>query len=253
MKPLRRVALIACLSGAALALDGCGGAALTGGPPAKADILLFAGQGASPNDVVALQQVLYNNGFSFSTADTSQLNAMGEDQLRDFRLLILPGGNFEVMGKTLSPAATSKIRRAVRGGMNYLGICAGAFLAGNSPYNGLNLTGGIRFNFYALEASGVRKSAVPISVAGGAASEYYWEDGPELSGWGDVVARYPDGAPAIVEGRVESGWVILTGVHPEAPESWRRGMNFSTPAREDNAYAATLIRAALDARALPHF
>jgi glutamine amidotransferase-like uncharacterized protein len=253
MKPSPQIALITCLWAAALVAGGCGGSAQVGAPPAKADILLFAGQGTSPSDVDAVQRVLRDNHFSFSTADTPQLNIIGEDRLATFRLLIVPGGDFEVIGKNLSPAATSKIRRAIRGGMNYLGICAGAFFAGNSPYNGLDLTGGTRFNFYALEARGGRKSAVLISLASGATSEQYWEDGPELSGWGDVVARYPDGAPAIVEGRVERGWVILTGVHPEATQSWRRGMNFSTPAKDDNAYAATLIRAALGATELAHF
>ncbi|MFI5076014.1 MAG: hypothetical protein ACHQRO_01665, partial [Vicinamibacteria bacterium] len=76
--------------------------------------------------------------------------------------------------------------------------------------------------------------------------EHYWEDGPQLAGWGAPIATYPDGTPAIVEGAVGRGWVVLSGVHPEAPESWRDGMTFRTPAAADNAFAATLIRAALD-------
>lgn len=51
-----------------------------------------------------------------------------------------------------------------------------------------------------------------------------------------------------VEGPSGNGWVILTGVHPEAPENWRRGMTFSTPASVANAYAGTLIEAALHRR-----
>jgi hypothetical protein len=42
-------------------------------------------------------------------------------------------------------------------------------------------------------------------------------------------------------------------VHPEAPESWRRGLTFSTPATTDNAFAATLIHAALNRTSLSHF
>jgi glutamine amidotransferase-like uncharacterized protein len=137
--------------------------------------------------------------------------------------------------------------------LNYLGVCAGAFFAGNSPYNGLNLTGGVRFNFYALEGRNTRKAAVAVAVAGSSTFDHYWEDGPQLTGWGDVVARYPDGTPAIVEGTAGDGWVILSGIHPEAPESWRRGMTFATPARVDNAYAATLIGAALNRTPLAHY
>ena len=40
---------------------------------------------------------------------------------------------------------------------------------------------------------------------------------------------------------------------PEAPESWRHGMIFATPARETNAYAASLIDAALNGASLEHY
>jgi hypothetical protein len=56
-----------------------------------------------------------------------------------------------------------------------------------------------------------------------------------------------------VEGPFGKGWAILTGVHPEAPANWRRGMEFRTPADLDNAYAARLIRAALNRELLPHY
>lgn len=182
-----------------------------------------------------------------------QLDGMSESQLREYRLLIVPGGNFESIGKNLTTSATTNVRSAIGGGLNYLGICAGAFFAGNSPYNGLNLTSGARFGFYAAEAQGIRKTAVAITAAGGETLDQYWEDGPQLAGWGAVVAKYPDGSPAIVEGTFGSGWVILTGVHPEAPADWRRGMEFRTPANIDQAYAARLIRAALKRETLAHY
>jgi hypothetical protein len=40
--------------------------------------------------------------------------------------------------------------------------------------------------------------------------------------------------------------VVLSGVHAEAPENWRRGMVFNTPASVDHAYSAKLILAALN-------
>ena len=76
---------------------------------------------------------------------------------------------------------------------------------------------------------------------------------PLTPAWGAVVGKYPDGTPAIVEGTSGSGWVILSGVHPEAPATWRRGMSFSTPAEIDNAYAGTLIQAALNRTSLAHY
>jgi glutamine amidotransferase-like uncharacterized protein len=223
------------------------------GSPANAAILLFDGTGTSPGDVAALEKLLAAERLDYATANSRQLNRMSESQIRAYRLLILPGGNFIQLGNNLTAGATANIRSAIQNGVNYLGICAGAFFAGNSPYNGLNLTSGSQFGFYAAEARGIRKAPVAITDAGGQMLDHYWEDGPQLTGWGAVVGKYPDGTPATVEGTFGSGWVILTGVHPEAPESWRRGMDFRTPANIDNAYAATLIRAALNRESLPHY
>jgi glutamine amidotransferase-like uncharacterized protein len=83
--------------------------------------------------------------------------------------------------------------------------------------------------------------------------DIYWQNGPALSGWGKVVGKYPNGQPAITEGYWGKGFVILSGVHPEAPASWRTGMQFDTPVDVDLAYARTLVRAAMNRTMLPHF
>lgn len=178
---------------------------------------------------------------------------MSESQLMAYRLMIVPGGNFIAIGDSLTPATIANIHNAVQRGLNYLGICAGGFLAGHGSYNSLNLTAGVRFRFYAAENRGIHKAAVAISGVGTPALEHYWEDGPQFTGWGAVVSKYPDGTPAVVEGTSGKGWIILSGVHPEAPENWRRGMTFATPASVDNAYARTLIEAALHRTRLPHY
>ena len=133
-------------------------------------------------------------------------------------------------------------------------ICAGGFLAGSfpAPYNSFNLSSGVKFGFYSAEEKGTRKAAVRITTADGPALDQYWEDGPQFTGWGEIIVKYPDGSPAIVEGSVGQGRVILSGVHPEAPESWRRGMTFATPASMSTAYAMTLIDAALNGKDLAH-
>jgi glutamine amidotransferase-like uncharacterized protein len=222
-------------------------------PANIAPILLFNGTGTSPGDVAALGKILSGEHLNYSTVNSPQLNGMSDSQIRAYRLLVVPGGNFEHIGNSLTSSTTANIRNAIQNGLNYLGICAGAFFAGNSPYNGLNLTSGWRFGFYAAEVRSIRKAAVAITAAGGQTLDQYWEDGPQLTGWGAVVGKYPDGTPAIVEGTFGNGWVILTGVHPEAPASWRRGMTFNTPVSVDNAYAAALIRSALSRRSLPHY
>jgi glutamine amidotransferase-like uncharacterized protein len=217
-----------------------------------APILLFSGTGTSPNDVTAVESILSRNHLAYSAADSAQLNEMSASWLEQYRLLIVPGGNFIDMGESLGPRTAAKIREAVQDGVSYLGICAGGFLAANPAGKGFNLTSGVQFKFYSAEEQGIRKTAVAITGVGTPTLEQYWEDGPQFTGWGSVVGRYPDGTPAIVEGTSGKGWVILSGVHPEAPQSWRRGMTFTTPVSDDHRYAATLIAAALNRTSLPH-
>lgn len=220
------------------------------GTRAPAQILLFSGTGTSANDVQAIGSLLAERGLEYHTIDSAHLKALSLDELHAYRLLIVPGGNFEDMGKALDRATSVRVREAVQGGLNYLGVCAGAFLAGDSPYNGLDLTDGVRFSFYSAETRGIRKAAVRITSPGFAPIDHYWEDGPELSGWGHPVARYPDGKPAVVEGHSGRGWVVLVGTHPEAPVSWRGDLEFSTPASDSLAYAIRLIEAALAGRSI---
>ena len=231
-------------------------AAMACAPPAShavPPILLFGGAGTSVNDVAAVETILKDKHLEYSTVNSRQLNHMSESQLVAYRLMIVPGGNFIDMGNSLERSTTANIHNAVQGGLNYLGICAGGFLAGHASYNSLNLTSGVRFNFYSDENRGIRKAVVAIIAVDTPTLEHYWEDGPQFTGWGTVVAKYPDGTAAIVEGTSGKGWVILTGVHPEAPEHWRRGLTFTTPASIDNAYAGKLIDAALHGTVLPHY
>src|SRR5882724_3370185 len=241
---------------AATAFIACGDIGEKTNKPAKGGnppILLFNGIGTSSSDVLAIETILNSNHLNYSTVNSSQINEMSESQIRGHRLLIIPGGNFIDIGNSLTSGTTANIRKAVQNGLNYFGICAGGFFAGNPGYNGLNLTSGVKFSFYAAESQGIRKAAVPIAGVGVPTLDHYWEDGPQFSGWGEVVGKYPDGTPAIVQGTSGKGWVILCGVHPEAPENWRRGMTFTTPASVANAYAGTLIDAALHGTCLPHY
>ena len=222
--------------------------------PAAVPVLLFNGTGTSPTDVTAVETVLTTLKIAYTTADSSQLNAMSEPQLAGYKLIIIPGGNSITIGKNLTAQTTSFIQGAVESyGVHYLGICAGAFFGGYSIYNGVDLTAGVSFDFYADEFKGIHLEPVEISFPSNTTLDVYWQDGPQLSSWGAVVAKFPDGTPAIVEGQSGAGFVILTGVHLEAPESWRESLVFTTPLETDLAYAGTVFQAALNGTSLPHF
>ncbi len=132
-------------------------------------ILLFSGDGTSPNDVAALETILDDNHFGYTRVNSRQLNAMSKAQLRAYRLLIVPGGNFEQIGSGLTPSTTATIRDSVQGGLNYLVICAGAFFAGNSPYNGSISPAAF---FYVPQGREVRKATVAVAVVGSSTFDY---------------------------------------------------------------------------------
>ena len=243
----RKGSLLLCLL--LLALIGCAKTATTSPSP----ILLFNGTGTSPNDVAAIEKVLRDRGLAYETANSEQLNELSEPALMRYRLIVFPGGNYLTMGDHLHVETTERIRSAVHLGVNYLGICAGGLLAGKAECHCLNLTSGVQFGFYGVVDQNIHKAIVPIDCADKPIIEHYWEDGPQFTNWGQVVGKYPDGTPAIVQDAVGKGWVVLCGVHPEAPTSWRRGLASTTPIRASQDYAATLIEAALNGRPLPHF
>lgn len=226
----------------------CRPTATTAVPP----ILLFNGTGTSPNDVAAIEAILNGRKLAYATANSAQLDQMSEGQLRAYQLLVVPGGNYLQIGDGLTAVTLSRVRSAVQGGVNYLGICAGGLLAGDVP-KGFNLTSGVRFEFYSIVNQNIHKAPVMVSIVGGPALEHYWEDGPRFTGWGDIVGKYPDGTPAVVQGSSGKGCVILCGVHPEAPESWRSEFTFSTPTSASHEFAAKLIEAALGGKELPKF
>lgn len=217
------------------------------------DILLYDGAGTSRNDVAAIEAILKTNKLSYSKINSRELSSLAESQLLRSKLLIVPGGNYIDMAEGLSAESVAKVRNAVDRGLNYLGICAGAILAGHTTGKCFDLTAGVTFDFYADVNRNVHKNVVTITTAEGESCEQYWEDGPQLNGWGSVVSKYPDDSAATVQGDFGMGRVILCGFHPEAPESWRRGMSFHASAAASNAYALMLIEAALDRRELPHY
>lgn len=231
------------------AVTGCDGESR----PPHPTILLFNGTGTSPNSVKAVEEILIRLRLPYITLNSHDLNQLKSSEFDSFRLIIVPGGNYIEMGNSLNPNTTAAIQKSVHGGLNYLGICAGGLLAGDADCNSMNLTSGVKFGFYAEVNRGIHKSVVPISFVDEPTQQFYWEDGPHFEGWGDVVGKYDDGTPAVVQGRSMQGKVILVGVHPEAPDNWRHGMQFETPTQVNNEFAARLIRFALAGSELPHY
>jgi hypothetical protein len=263
---LRCIILIAVAIVVPITFTGCGSSTFSGPAPSKAPtasmlaqttsvppILLFNGTGTLAADVSAWETILNSHKLTYATANSSEMNSMTQTKLKTYKLLLVPGGNSATIGKYLTKTATANIHNAVQAGLRYFGGCAGGFFAGDSIYNGVYLTPGVWFNVYHNGGKGTGITAVQISYPNNTKLDQLWQDGPQFTGWGSIVAKYPDGTPAVVEGKSGLGWVILCGFHPEAPASWRNGLTFTTSAAVDNAYAGTLVTAALNGTSLPHF
>lgn len=216
-------------------------------------VLIYNGTGTSSTDVAAVESIVSSLHLGYHTVNSSALDKMSVSQLLGYRLFLMPGGNAITISGNLTKTATANVRSAVSSGLNYLGICAGGFFSGSSAYhNFTNLTSGVWFNVYNT-GKGTGKEAISISFPGGVKRAIYWQDGPNLNGWGKVVAKYPNGVTAMSEGFYGKGFVLLSAVHPEAPASWRYGMNFYTSLDNDLALARTLVTSALNRTMLAHF
>ena len=219
---------------------------------AVATALLFNGTGSSPGDVAALAKILTSMGISYETASSAKINSMSRTTLAKYKMIVWPGGNSIDMGNSLTYTATANIKSAVsRYGVSYIGFCAGAFMAESSNlYNVFNLAP-TWFDFYQPNLIDMVVTHFPD---GSQRHLVYWQ-GPHVQGFGSVIAKYPNGQAAIAEGKVGNGFVILSGVHPEAPADWRTG--FATQdfdgVTADINFTKTLMNAALYRMPLPSY
>lgn len=125
-----------------LAFAGIVGAA----PPATADVgvaakpirvALYADGGASKTGSPKVKESLPNEqGFELRLVTSEQIR---DGVLKDFDVLIQPGGSGSRQASTLAENGRERVRQFVADGGGYIGICAGAYLASaNYPWS-LNL------------------------------------------------------------------------------------------------------------------
>jgi hypothetical protein len=222
--------------------------------PAPAEVFFYTGTGTTSGDVAAVKDLLNLMKLTYSEVSASQMNCIQESNIAGrFKLILFPGGNSIDISAALNASALAAVHNAVTNdGVPYLGICAGDFMAGawgSSSHKAFNLTNGVSFNVYDHGAI----TGVPISFPKQATLDITLWDGPADKGWGSVVGKFSDGTPAIVEGKSGKGFVLLSGVHPEASlTGWCKG-SACADNKLDVAYAETLVNAALHSTPLPSF
>lgn len=160
---------------------------------------------------------------------------------------IQPGGKSTAVGRAMTEALKNRIRAFVHGGGAYVGFCAGGFYAteriGTTRDRGLGLIVG-RSRLYRK----VKDEAAILDLSwGGSRRQVYWEGGPAFypppSGAGvDITATYPDGSAASIRGIYGTGRVYVTGMHPEAPQSWLDYFHLDDSDGLDHELAVDMIK-----------
>lgn len=210
----------------------------------------------------SIESILQSKGASYDTVTSAQLNGMTVDELAQYGTIIFPGGAGGTQAGSLTSDAHANIREAVQQrGLSYVGFCAGAFIAqapapapGGDVSYGIGVVDGPVLEYYYLENQGTTAALTLNTFADGTSANILWYGGPMTPDTpGGVIARYPDGTPAMTELWSGKGFVVLSGPHPTATQSILSslGLNSSDGVHPDIAWK--LINAAIHQQPLPAF
>lgn len=213
---------------------------------------IYADAGACDDGCIdAAAQLALRNGLKVVRVKNANLfteNDRIQPRLGD--LWIQPGGDAIRAAKDLGQNGLERIRRWVAGGLNYLGFCAGSFLADQfvddaSTVPGLGLIPFPTEDFL----PGHPESRILEQLWHGRLRWLYFQEGATFSVPRDsavsVVATYADRRPSVIHTRYGYGQVVLSGVHPEAPISWSEIEGLVDPDGEDMDLADELVDRAL--------
>lgn len=226
------------------------------------DVLIFDGTGTAASDAQSLAALVEDHGLTQRTAGSEEINGMSVEELSDYGVIVWPGGYANQMTGSLTLSARRRIQEAVHNqGVSYSGFCAGAWMAvgdaipmsGSLDLGFALLNGGLLDEYlpFGPDNYAMQPEIVPISFPDGTTREVVWYGSPVTPDIGNgVLARYRDGRPAITQAAAGNGFVVLSGVHPEAPENWKSGLSDGDGSDYDLAWKlveAALLRAPLRA------
>lgn len=220
----------------------------TQGRPPSIAVAIYSGKGTWNESVRALQKMFAWMNYTFELVEAEEINGGG---LCSFSVLCVPGGDMYQYSLDISDAGRENVRRFVRGGGGYMGVCGGAYFASERVVwrgSQLQMT---PLGLFPGTAEGPVDEVAPYPGYGMCCIEvsnrthpatepepeaiwvlYYWgpallpEEGSDVG----VLGRYAAvGKPAIVAFDYGSGRVFLVGAHPEIEEdSDRDGGSFAS-------------------------
>jgi glutamine amidotransferase-like uncharacterized protein len=228
----------------------------------KVDVLLFGGDGTWAPEVSSLKSILSSHNATYRTVNSAELNAMSLDEIASYGVIVWPGGSGGTQASSLTFATRARLREAVQvRGVSWIGFCAGAFVAvapkpspGQDVSYGIGIVDGPVLDYYYLEYEGTAIAMTLEKFADGSTRDLLWYGGPVTPNLpGSVVAKYPTGDAAISEMWSGNGFVVLSAVHPTAPQSIRDSYGLVDSDGTDFELTWNLIEAAKDQKPLPVF
>lgn len=97
--------------------------------PEKISVAVYDDAGATSSKEKLIVALGKSDKFQVERLKAEEIRA---GKLQDFRVVMLPGGSSSKQGATLGAEGREEIRKFVKGGGGYVGICAGAYLATNN-------------------------------------------------------------------------------------------------------------------------
>jgi glutamine amidotransferase-like uncharacterized protein len=171
-------------------------------------------------------------------------------------LWVQPGGYAIDAAQYMTPQQLQTLRTYVAQGGSYLGICAGAFLADHyvddhNKIPGLGLLPGVSLDFLPGD-----ESETVLDVLWGGIKRYlYFQAGAtfdlDQKTAVEVIAKYSDKRPAVIQFNYGYGNVVLSGPHPEATAEWKAKLD--DPDGDDSDLAYDLLDRALYKKAKTQF
>lgn len=216
-------------------------------PDKSADVAIYSDEGTDEDCVQATKNMFQWMGYTVTLVNA---NYIRNGALHNCSILCVPGGDMYQYAQELSSDGIKKIKTFVYTGGGYIGICGGAYFAGEEviwrgnqlPMTSLGLfsgrTEGPIDEIIPYPRYGMCKVNIVDTVHSITESEpdsmwilYYW--GPILvpngDGSIDILGRYDEvDQPAIVAFDYGYGRTVLIGTHPEFEEdSDRDGVAFA--------------------------
>jgi glutamine amidotransferase-like uncharacterized protein len=200
--------------------------------------LVYRGRASIPGCPEALAALLRRSRWNLDVrfVGPRERTRLSAAALRDCLLYAQPGGGDLRRAYRRLRRAAPLLRDHVASGGRYLGVCLGAYLAGERP--GFALLPGDTDRY--IEAPGASittdRDAVVDVVWDGSRRTVFFQDGPWFDldprqGPADVLAVYDNGLPAAVVAPYGRGAVGVVGPHPEASPDWFADSGLRPPAR----------------------